>query len=175
MLTVGYLNAGNTNNVIPDTARFGGTLRTFDEELRANVKKRMQEMVQGIGAAYRTGVELVWPSSCPTLLNNADLAACIPGYLRELLGEQGCFTAGQLAAMAGPGKPQKGTGSEDFACVSQKVPSLMLALAAGRPQDGYCYPQHHPQVRFDEACLPAGAAVYAYAAARWLEEHRESK
>ena len=78
----------------------------------------------------------------------------------------------QLAAMAGPGKPQKGTGSEDFACVSQKVPSLMLALAAGRPQDGYCYPQHHPQVRFDEACLPAGAAVYAYAAARWLEEHR---
>ena len=175
VLTVGYLNAGNTNNVIPDTARFGGTLRTFDEELRANVKKRMQEMVQGIGAAYRTGVELVWPSSCPTLLNNADLAACIPGYLRELLGEQGCFTAGQLAAMAGPGKPQKGTGSEDFACVSQKVPSLMLALAAGRPQDGYCYPQHHPQVRFDEACLPAGAAVYAYAAARWLEEHRESK
>lgn len=172
VLTVGYLNAGNTNNVIPDTARFGGTLRTFDEELRANVKKRMQEMVQGIGAAYRTGVELAWPSSCPTLLNNADLAACIPGYLRELLGEQGCFTAGQLAAMAGPGKPQKGTGSEDFACVSQKVPSLMLALAAGRPQDGYCYPQHHPQVRFDEACLPAGAAVYAYAAARWLEEHR---
>ena len=51
----------------------------------------------------------------------------------------------------------------------------MLALAAGRPQDGYCYPQHHPQVRFDEACLPAGAAVYAYAAARWLEEHRQNR
>ena len=48
----------------------------------------------------------------------------------------------------------------------------MLALAAGSPENGYIYPQHHPKVKFDEAALTKGSAVYAYAAMRWLEEHK---
>ena len=61
---------------------------------------------------------------------------------------------------------------EDFAYVSQEVPSIMLALAAGQPEKGYGYPQHHPMVRFDEDALVNGSAVYAYTAMRWLEEHK---
>jgi hippurate hydrolase len=48
----------------------------------------------------------------------------------------------------------------------------MLALAAGQPDKGYCYPQHHPKVKFDESVLCGGSAVYAYTAMRWLEEHK---
>ena len=72
---------------------------------------------------------------------------------------------------AGGGKSSKTAGSEDFAYVSQEVPSIMLALASGQPEKGYCYPQHHPMVKFDESVLPTGSAVYAYTALRWLEEH----
>lgn len=171
-LTVGYFKAGNANNVIPDTANFGGTIRTFDEDVRTQLKERLTAMVQGIAAAYRTTATITFSGGCPTLANDPELAGCIPGYLREMLGERGCFTVPQLNAMAPAGKkPQKGTASEDFAFVSQKVPSLMVALAAGKPQDGYCYPQHHPQVKFDEACLAAGSAVYVQAAIRYLQEH----
>ena len=49
---------------------------------------------------------------------------------------------------------------------------LMLALAAGEPAKGYAYPQHHPKVKFDESVLPIGAAVFAYAAMRWLVDHQ---
>ena len=168
-LTVGCFQAGGAANVIPDTAGFSGTLRTFDEELRTQIKDRLEELVTAIGAAYRTQVSVSWTSSCPTLYNDPALAACIPGYLQELEGLPGCWTVAQLNA--GTGKAQKGTGSEDFAYISRQVPSLMLALAAGTPADGYIYPQHHPQVRFDEACLVPGSAVYAQAAIRWLEEH----
>ena len=73
-------------------------------------------------------------------------------------------------AMSG-GKPSKQGGSEDFAYISHKVPSIMLALAAGEPANGYIYPQHHPKVKFDEQILYKGSAVYAYNAMRWLEEH----
>ena len=59
------------------------------------------------------------------------------------------------------GEGAKSTGSEDFAWVSHTVPSVMIALAAGRPQDGYGFPAHHPKAAFDEAALPVGAAVYA--------------
>ena len=64
-----------------------------------------------------------------------------------------------------------GGGSEDFAYVSQKVPSLMLALAAGQPEKGFPYPQHHPKVRFDESVLSVGAAAFVQMAARFLEEN----
>ena len=74
--------------------------------------------------------------------------------------------------MSGEGKAPKSTGSEDFAYVSQEVPSIMFALAAGTPQEGYCYPQHHPKVKFNEAVLSEGCAVYAYTAMRWLTEHK---
>ena len=47
----------------------------------------------------------------------------------------------------------------------------MLALAAGHPDKGYAFPQHHPKVKFDADALPTGSAVYAYTAIRWLEEH----
>lgn len=171
LLTIGYVNAGNTNNVIPGNAKFGGTVRTFDENLRTRLKARLEEITAGLGSAFRTPVTVTWSSGCPTLYNDPALAKCVPGYVREMLGEQGCFTVSQLNALAGNAKPQKGTASEDFAYISQKVPSLMLALSAGMPKDGFQYPQHHPKVRFDESALATGSAVYAQVALQWLKDH----
>ena len=65
-----------------------------------------------------------------------------------------------------------GMGSEDFAYVSNEVPSVFLSIPAGRPEDGYIYPQHHPKANFDDSALYCGSAAYAYAAIRWLEEHK---
>ena len=63
-------------------------------------------------------------------------------------------------------------GSEDFAYVANEVPSVFLAVAAGDPEHGYCYPQHHPMARFHEDALPCGAAAYAQVAMQWLSEHK---
>lgn len=171
VLTIGTMNAGTAANVIPDAVVMGGSLRTFDEETRTKIKKRMTEITQGVATAFRAQAEVVFGSGCPTLVNDADLAACAGTYVKELLGEGRAFSSAELSAMGG-GKSSGAAGSEDFAYVSQEVPSIMLALAAGQPEKGYGYPQHHPMVRFDEDALSAGSAVYAYTALRWLEEHR---
>lgn len=81
--------------------------------------------------------------------------------MQELLGN-GVLNAAQFGAGRG--------GSEDFAYVSQQVPSVMLALAPGEPGKGYAYPQHHPKVLFDETVLPIGAAVFTQAAISYLTE-----
>ena len=104
------------------------------------------------------------------LLNNPQLSRETAAYMKELLGPTGAFTQDELLAASG-GKPMKATGSEDFAYISQEVPSIMLSLAAGTPQEGHGYPQHHPKVTFSEDILPTGSAVYAWAALRYLEEH----
>ena len=171
VLTFGTMNAGTASNVIPDTVTMGGTLRTFDEESRSYIKNRMSEIAQGVAQAFRAEAEVIFGSGCPTLVNNRDMSLSCEKYVKELLGPGKAFSVTELNAMGG-GSSSKTAGSEDFAYVSQQVPSVMLALASGQPDKGYCYPQHHPMVKFDENALPGGSAVYAYTALRWLEEHK---
>lgn len=171
VLTIGSIQAGNSYNAIPDSARLMGSMRTFDETTRAMIRRRVEEIVSGVAATFRAKAVVSFDSGCPCLKNDAELSICVTEYARELLGEQRAFNQSQFAARAGGNAARLAGGSEDFAYVSQEVPSIMLALAAGEPDKGYRYPQHHPQVDFNEAVLAPGSAVYAYLAARWLEEH----
>lgn len=172
VLTVGTMHAGTAANAIPDMAVMGGSIRTFDEDTRAFIKGRIEQIAEGIATSFRAEAKVIWGSGCPTLVNDPDLSACAKKYMAELLGERRAFSVAELNAAGGGQKSSKAAGSEDFAYVSQEVPSIMLALAAGQPEKGYCYPQHHPMVKFDEDALVNGSAAYAYAAMRWLEEHR---
>ena len=176
-LTIGTIHAGNASNAIPDTATLGGTLRTYDEETRAYLKQRMEEIITGVASTFRATAELKFTSGCPTLVNDATLSKEVTGYMKELLGPYMAFSKGDLEAMAaasgaGNKKIAKATGSEDFAYFSQEVPSLMLAIAGGKAADGYTTPLHHPQMRLDENILAYGTAVFAWSAIRWLEEHK---
>lgn len=172
VLTVGTIHGGNAENVIPDTVELGGTIRTYDEEVREFLKTRMTEIAKGVAATFRGEAEVTFGSGCPTLLNDDKLSSSMVTYLQKLLGPTQAFTAGQLNAMSGSKKSSKSAGSEDFAYVSQEVPSIMLALAAGHPDNGYCFPQHHPKVKFNEDVLPCGSAVYAYTAMEWLKDNK---
>ncbi len=169
VLTVGTLHGGTASNAIADSAVLGGTLRTFNEQTRSFVKERLTDIAAGMAAALRAEASVTFGTGCPTLVNDADLAACAGRYVKELLGPERAFTVAELNAAGGGASGS--AGSEDFAYVSQAVPSVMLALAAGQPEQGYRWPQHHPKVKFDETALPSGAAVYAFCALRWLAEH----
>lgn len=169
VLTIGTLHGGTAENVIADSAVLGGTIRTYDEKTRAYLKERMTQIVTSIATAFRATAEVTFGTGCPTLFNDKVLCSQVAGYLKELLGPYGALEA---AALSPDGKPSRGGGSEDFAYVTQQVPALMLALAAGEPAKGHQYPQHHPKVTFDESVLPIGSAVFAYCAMRYLEENK---
>jgi hippurate hydrolase len=129
----------------------------------------MTEIAELTAKAFRTVASVEFGSGCPTLMNDKALSESANKYVCELLGRERTLNAVQLSSFGG--KSSKSAGSEDFAHVSQRVPSIMLALAAGNPEEGYLYPQHHPKVMFDENALAPGCAVYAYTAMRWLEEN----
>lgn len=165
VLTVGKFHGGTAENVIADSAVLGGTIRTYDEKTRSYLKERMTQIATAIATAFRATAEVSFGSGCPTLVNDKALCGSMVGYLQELLGPYGALNAATFG-------PSRGGGSEDFAYVSQEVPALMLALAAGEPTKGYSYPQHHPKVKFDESVLPIGTAVFTYAAYRWLKDNQ---
>lgn len=157
VLTIGEMNGGTASNVIADRALLKGTLRAYDEETRTFIKQRIEKISATVATAYRTRAKVRYESGCPTLVNDKTLSERTERVGKALLGERCVFTSKELQ---GDTKSKSG-GSEDFAYISQKVPSVMVALAAGEPSKGYDYPLHHAKVRFDEDALPVGAALYA--------------
>lgn len=158
MLTMGMVQGGTAANIIPENAVIKGSLRAFDETVRSYLKKRIEEIAKAIGTAYRCHVEVNYTSGCPGLLNNEQLCHQVYDSLKDL----------QSNKVMMPTVMNGSSGSEDFAYISQEVPAVMLSMAAGKPSDGHCFPQHHPKVTFDESALSQGVGVFVYTAYRWL-------
>ncbi len=167
VLTVGSLQTQDAGNVISDTASLKGSLRAFDERVRLRVKSRMEEIAKNIAKAFRAKAKIEYSGGCPTLVNDESLSAFVGECVKRLLGNERAHLASEL----GGGDKENSGGSEDFAYISHKIPSVMVALAAGESKDGYIYPLHHPKTAFDENALYVGSAVYAHIAIRWLENN----
>ena len=165
VLTIGQMHGGHTSNVIPNDAYMTGTIRTLKNETRAMVKERMETIVSTVAAAFRAEAKVVWGAGCPVLMHDADVYADVKKALATLDG----VPSVDLDDM---GMPMISMGSEDFAYVANKVPSVFLGVGAGEATDGVFYPQHHPMVKFDESAIPAAAAVYAHTAVEWLKMHK---
>ena len=161
-ITFGKISAGEAPNIIPDSAEMLGSIRTMSTEKMEWAQKRIKEIAEAIGTAYRTEVTVEYKHFLPAMIAEPEVTKCAVTYMRELLGP----CAMQIPA------GQNGGGSEDFAHVASKVPSVPMFLAAGNLKDGYMFPAHNPKVRFDEAALPNGGAAHAYLAIRWLQDHK---
>lgn len=107
VLTVGTMHAGTAANAIPDIAVIGGSLRTFDEDVRSFIKERMVQLAEGIAKSFRAEAKVIWGSGCPTLVNDKELSICAPKYVRELLGENRTFFVLDLNKMSDTQKAER--------------------------------------------------------------------
>lgn len=169
VVTPCVLQGGTIGNVIPDKAFMQGTIRTFNKDVRALAKKRIVEIAESIGKTYQCEVDVKLYRGCPSLINNKDVRDQVANAAKEIVGPQGVLDA----AIFPEGGGGRMSGSEDFAFISELVPSTMLGLAANQlHNDGNSYGAHHPRVMFDEKAIPVGAAVYANGALKWLENNK---
>lgn len=156
VLTLGQFQAGSTANVIPQKAVLKGTLRTFNKKTRNYILKRIEEILNGIDSICRVGhtMEIVGEAE-DVVCDSKMLQQCVCSI--QSLSDKLCLKNGFHVM-----------GSEDFACISQRIPSCYMSLGAAVDQTEKCYGQHHPKVRFNEDCLPVGAAAYAKVAVDYL-------
>ena len=150
-LTIGAFKAGSAANVIPQRAVLKGSFRAYGDAVMDFMRRRIVEIARDTASAFRAQAEVRFEGRCPSLWNDEGMCR----LARKALGDH------LLPVLDGRELGGRASGSEDFANISRKVPSVMLALAAGRPGDGHGHPLHHPAVTFDESALPYGAAAYA--------------
>lgn len=152
-LTVASFRAGEGANVLPDEAVLQGSLRCYDEKTRSFMKERVKTICRLTAETFRAAAEVRWLSGCPPLINHPALAGSMADILKPVLGSERVLLAKELQ-----GNNARSSGSEDFAYITQRIPSIMLAIAAGGIND---HPLHHPSVVFNEAVLPYGACAFA--------------
>ncbi|MDH6365801.1 amidohydrolase [Enterococcus sp. PF1-24] len=162
VISTTIMNGGVVDNAIPDTAYMKGSIRTFDQEVRNFIFKRIPEIAEGVARAFGATVDAKIIEGCPTVAVDGEVTE----DLREALTEA---FPGEVTSPKACGMDKLG-GSEDFSYVTQEVPSTMLLLASGH-SDEYPYFVHHPKVIFDEEVLSKGAAVYTISAMEWLKKH----
>ena len=171
-LTIGTVHGGNASNAIPDEVVMSGTLRTFDENVRTNIKRRMEEITEFTAKALGARAEVRFISGTPVLVNDSEMSRCTLEYLQEMLGTDMAVSSAQADEVNNAAGADKPMASEDFANISRLVPTIMMNVTTGRPEEGYTFPLHHCKVTFDERALSYGSAAYAYTAMRWLELHK---
>ena len=145
VLTVGEIGAGFAFNIIPETARLGGTVRTLDADLRERMPERMEELARGVAHGMRGDIELDYGFSYPVTRNDAEAARLALSVAEELFGEE------NTEELANPSM-----GAEDFAFFLEKVPGAFIWLGVGDVSG-----LHTAKFSFDEEILPQGSALLA--------------
>jgi metal-dependent amidase/aminoacylase/carboxypeptidase family protein len=138
--------------VIPDSAYFEATLRSFSPEAHARLLEETVRICRGIATAHGLDVDAVAAELYPVTVNSADEVDTFAAVVDDVHGE------GRFIEL-----PNPLTGSEDFSRVLDRVPGTMAFLGAClADRDLMTAPYNHsPEAAFDDAVLPDGAAVYA--------------
>ncbi|MGZ4550483.1 MAG: M20 metallopeptidase family protein [Blastococcus sp.] len=159
VVTVAHIQAGSTNNVIPDSAFLEGTIRTLSAACRAEIVAAVGQVAGHIAAAHGLTVEFEHVEGYPVTVNDPGVAAQVLQTAATLLGERAS------SLMRAPLM-----GAEDFSYVLERVPGAMAFLGACPPGvEPESAPGNHSNlVVFDEEPLPAGVALYAQMAMQAL-------
>ncbi len=160
VLTIGQFQSGDVANVIPERAVLQGTLRTFNKQVRQRLINRINEVVEGVAITYRCKAQLQVLSDCPSVVTDDEVTAHIKREICKILPE--------INVVSGAAH---GMGSEDFAEITDKVPSAYYMIGAGVPDQSKWVAQHNPKVLFNEDVLSTGCAIFAQSAQSWLDNH----
>lgn len=152
VVSITKFNAGSAYNVIPETAHLAGTIRVFDDDMRALVGKRMRELAAGMAAAYGAKIDVEIRDIFSVLRNAEEQTQAIADAARELFGADNVDT-----------NAEPKMGSEDFADMSMTAPGAYVWLGMG-PGPAV----HNPGYVFNDEVLPIGAALLARVAEKRL-------
>jgi amidohydrolase len=152
VLTIAKIVAGTTNNVIPESAVMEGTLRTLSEPVRALLHEEIRRVCRHTALAFGCSAAVEIEPGYPVTMNDDAESRRMTDVAAAVLGRE------RVGAMPAPIM-----GAEDFSYVLQRVPGALAFLGACPPRvDPATAPANHSnRVVFDEAAMPAGAAVYA--------------
>ncbi|MBK8134662.1 MAG: amidohydrolase [Chloroflexi bacterium] len=156
VVSVTQVHAGDTHNVIPQTAYLEGTMRAFKIDVRDLVTTRMEAIIKGVAASLGCEAEFTMTHVTIPLVNNPDVGARLRPRFAEMVGEENLNYDARTM------------GGEDMAYFMDSIPGMYFFVGSANQERGLNFGHHHPRFDFDEDALPLGAALLATAVAEYV-------
>jgi amidohydrolase len=144
VLSITKLHTGTAYNVIPETATLGGTIRTFDANVRSLLHARIRELSAGLAAAFGVTITVTITDGFRVLRNSEAQSLAAINIAQGIVGKLAEIIDVPL------------TGSEDFSDMLDAVPGAYLLLSQGPGPS-----LHNPHYVFNDDILPIGASLLA--------------
>ena len=145
VISITQIHAGTAFNVIPETAKIMGTIRSFEPDVKAVMQKRLVAVMENIAAAYDTRAELTYHDGYPATVNDTEKAAFAVKVAAGIVGED--KVSDQAACRMG---------AEDFSFMLNKVPGAYVFVG-----NGDSAALHHQSYNFNDEAAPIGASYLA--------------
>lgn len=148
ILTIGSINGGSVENLIVESVRMTGCVRSLDQKTKDMMISRFETIVKNTAAAYQCTADIEYREVLPVAYNSPDMVKIAHEAARSVVGEKNCVRAVPTLA------------SEDFAVIMDMVPSYLYWIGSGTEGEPL-YAWHNPMFHANDAGLPVGAEVYA--------------
>ncbi|NCX50336.1 MAG: amidohydrolase [Burkholderiaceae bacterium] len=163
VISITQFHAGETSNVIPDTAMLGGTVRTFTLEVLDLIETRMHEIANQVASAFDCKANLTFKRNYPPLINDEQQTEFAAQVMKELVGNERVNT-----------RIDPTMGAEDFAFMLLKKPGCYVFLGNGDGDHratghgmGPCH-LHNPSYDFNDQIIPVGINYWVRLAQTFL-------
>ena len=153
VVSVTRFHTGTADNIIPEVVELGGTVRTYDPEVRASVRESIDRIARGVTDAHGATYRFDYEEGYAALHNDAEAAAVVEAAARAGLGDDAIRPTPPIM------------GGEDFSAYLEKAPGAFFIVGAG---DKDWTPHHHPRFTIDEAAIRPGIAVFVRTALDYL-------
>ena len=152
VVSIGAIKGGVRDNIIPETVEMLGTVRTFNEDMRADIHARIRNTVELIARSAGASAQVHFDNAYPVTVNDIPLTERMVPSLQRVAGADKVFVS------------QKITGYEDFSYYQQKIPGFFYFLGitprgTDRKQSA---PNHSPRFFVDESALVLGVRSLAH-------------
>lgn len=137
----------NAKNIIPDSIILGGSVRTFDADVRALIETEMERVIRGTCDSYGATYDFNFRHGYASVINNAETTKLVEKISRDLYPEQIVSLPPFM-------------GGEDFSAFSAIVPSTYLFIGSRNEDLGFDFPHHHPKFGLDENSFLTGITLF---------------
>ena len=151
VITVGKINAGVRENIIPEELTMAGTIRVLDAEMQADVHKKIKLTAEKIAESMGATAEVTIERKTPVTYNTPELVRKMLPSLEKAAGKENVVETNWV------------TGAEDFAFYGAKAPSFFFYVG-GMPLDktpDQAAPHHTPDFYIDDSRLDVGVKAFA--------------
>jgi amidohydrolase len=156
VVSIGSIRGGVRDNIIPDEVEMLGTMRTFNEKMRADIQARIRDIVEHVARSAGATGEVFFDNPYPVTFNDLTLTERVVPTLKRVAGADNVFLSPKI------------TGYEDFSYYQQRIPGFFYFIGITPPGTERPAPNHSPRFYVDESGLLLGVRSLARLATDYL-------